>query len=143
MVVWCSALGLAATAARLVLTGRRDPDSDEVDVVSVLQAVELRSTSSAFMGGSTLAILASLVLDLRRAGLGPTGADLTTYTFFASTKLVVPPDWRVEVDARTWLGGLDISHEGPEDPDAPVLRLHLRTLTGAARVEARPRLQAV
>jgi hypothetical protein len=136
-------MGMAGLAARLLLTGRGGPDSDEVDLVTVFEGLHLRSHSSSFMGGSTLALFGGIVLDLRRAQLGPTGADLTVLTLFGGTGIVVPPDWRVEVDARTWLGGLDLSNDPPEDEGGPILRIRARTLFGGLQVESRPRLEAV
>jgi hypothetical protein len=136
-------LGLAGLAARLLLNSRGGPDSDEIDLVTVFEGLHLRSHSSAFMGGSMLALFGGIVLDLRRAQLGPTGADLTVFTLFGGTGIIVPPDWRVEVDARTWLGGLDLSNQQPDLGEAPMMRIRARTLFGGLQVESRPRLEAV
>lgn len=136
-------VGLAGLAARLLLTGRGGPESDEIDLVTVFEGLHLRSNSSAFMGGSTLALFGGIVLDLRRANLGPTGATLEVTTLFGGTSIITPPDWRVETEVRTWVGGADLSQHRPNDPDAPVLRIRARTLFGGFQVETRPRLQAV
>ncbi len=136
-------LGLAGLAARLLLSSRGGPESDEVDLVTVFEGLHLRSHSSAFMGGTTLALFGGIIFDLRRAQLGPTGADLRVTTVFGGTGIVVPPDWRVDVDARTWIGGLDLSHQQPDDPDAPAMRVRARTVFGGLQVESRPRLEAV
>lgn len=136
-------VGLGGLAARLILTSRGGPDSDEIDLVTVFEGLHLRSHTSSFMGGATLALFGGIVLDLRRAQLGPTGAELTIHTLFGVTGVIVPPDWRVEVDARTWLGGLDLSNEQPEADEAPTLHIRARTLFGGLQVESRPRLEAV
>ena len=136
-------VGLGGILARVLLTSRGGPDSDEIDLVTVFEGLHLRSHSDAFMGGATFALFGGIVLDLRRAQLGPTGADLTVHTIFGGTGIVVPPDWRVEVDARTWLGGLDLSNEQPDFDEAPLLRIQARTLFGGLQVESRPRLEAV
>lgn len=137
------AVAASGLAARLMLTSRGGPESDEVDLVSVFEGLHLRSHSTAFMGGSTLSLFGGIVFDLRRARLGPTGGHLHIITVFGATGLVVPPDWRVEVDARTWLGGLDLSNQQPDSPEAPVLRVTARTLFGGCQIESRPRLEAV
>ncbi|HEX2155020.1 MAG TPA: LiaF domain-containing protein [Acidimicrobiia bacterium] len=136
-------IALGGLAARLVLTSRGGPDSDEIDLVTVFEGLHLRSNSDSFMGGSVLALFGGVVLDMRRAKLGPTGASLVVTTVFGGTSIVVPPDWRVDVDARTWVGGLDLSNEQPDDPDAPRLTIRARTLFGGFQVESRPRLEAV
>lgn len=136
-------VGLGGLVARLLLTSRGGPDSDEVDLVTVFEGLHLRSNSSSFMGGSVLSLFGGVLLDLRRAKLGPTGASLEVTTIFGGTSIVVPPDWRVEVDARTWVGGLDLSNEQPDLPDAPKLTIRARTIFGGFQVESRPRLEAV
>ena len=135
--------GLSGLLARFLLTSRGGPDSDEIDLVTVFEGLHLRSHTSSFMGGSTLALFGGIVLDLRRARLGPTGAELAVITLFGGTGIIVPPDWRVETEARTWLGGLDVSNEQPQSPDAPVLTIRARTLFGGLQIESRPRLEAV
>lgn len=136
-------VGLAGLGARWLLSSRGGPDSDEIDLVGVFEGIHLRSSASAFMGGSVMALFGGIVLDLRRATLGPTGASLTVTTVFGGTSIVTPPDWRVEVDARTWIGGLDLSHDQPEDPELPTIHITARTFFGGFQVESRPRLEAV
>lgn len=136
-------LAAAGVTARLLLSSRGGPESDEIDLVTVFEGLHLRSHSDAFMGGRTLALFGGVVLDLRRAQLGPTGADLTCHTVFGATGIVVPPDWRIEVDARSWIGGLDLSHHRPDDPEAPLLHIRTRTVFGGFQVESRHRLEAV
>jgi hypothetical protein len=134
---------LVGLAARWLLTSRGGPESDEIDLVGIFEGLHLRSSSSAFMGGSAMALFGGIVLDLRRATLGPTGASLKVTTIFGGTSIITPPDWRVEVDARTWIGGLDLSHEQPTDQDLPTLHIEARTFFGGFQVESRPRLEAV
>ncbi len=135
--------GLAGLVARVLLSSRGDPESDEIDLVAVYEGLHVRSHSSSFLGGSTFALFGGIVLDLRRARLGPTGAQLAVITLFGATTLVAPPDWRVEIDARTWMGGLDMSHQQPEDSEAPLLRVRARTVFGGCQIQSRPRLEAV
>ena len=90
-----------------------------------------------------LALFGGIVLDLRRADLGPTGATLDVTTVFGGTSIITPPNWRIETDARTWVGGSDLSHDQPDGADAPLLRIRARTIFGGFQVETRPRLEAV
>lgn len=136
-------VGLAALAARMLLSSRGGPDSDEIDLVSIFEGIHLRSSSTAFMGGSVLTLLGGIVLDLRRATLGPTGATLEVTTIFGGISIITPPDWRIEVDAQTWIGGLDLSHDQPADPELPTIHIKVRTYLGGFQVESRSRLEAV
>lgn len=137
------AIGMAAFAARLLLVSRGEPDSDEVDLVTIFEGLHLRSHATAFMGGSTLSVFGGVVLDLRRAQLGPTGAELHATTVFGGTVIVVPPDWRIELESENYFGGLDRSDVTPDDPEAPVLVIRARTFFGGLEIESRPRLEAV
>jgi len=143
LVSFAALVGATGLAARLLLQSRGWPQSDEIDLVAVFEGIHLRSTSASFLGGTILTLIGGVVLDLRRAQLGPTGAELVVNTILGGTSVVVPPDWRVEVEDRTWMGGLDLSSAQPGDPDAPLLRIRVNTLLGGFQVESRPRLQAV
>ena len=143
LVSFAALVGATGLAARLLLQSRGGPQSDEIDLVAVFEGIHLRSTSASFLGGTILTLIGGVVLDLRRAQLGPTGAELVVNTILGGPSVVVPPDWRVEVEDRTWMGGLDLSSAQPGDPDAPLLRIRVNTLLGGFQVESRPRLQAV
>ena len=81
-------VGVVSGGVKLLLRGRGGPDSDEVDLVTVFEGVHLRSSASAFMGGSTFVLFGGVMLDLRRATLGPTGAVLYVTTIFGGTSIV-------------------------------------------------------
>lgn len=136
-------VGLVGLTARLLLTSRGSPESDEVDLVAIYEGLHLRSHSTAFLGGTTFALFGGIVFDLRRAKLGPTGGRLTAVTVFGGTTIIAPPDWRIEVEPQTWIGGLDESHHRPDDPDAPLLTVRVLTLFGGCQIQSRPRLEAV
>jgi hypothetical protein len=131
-----------AWLAKAVLQSRGDEESDEVDLVTILAGRSLLSRSQDFLGGNCLTVLGGLDLDLRTAGLGPTGADLDLVTIVGGARVLVPTGWRVSLEPRVIMGGAS-GPTGPVDADAPHLRVRALTVLGGIEIAARPRLEAV
>jgi hypothetical protein len=132
----------AGVVARLVLKSRGDEDSDEFDLVTIMGGRALRSRSESFLGGNCLTVFGGLDLDLRRANLGPTGADLDLVIVCGGNRLSVPEDWRVTVSSRSIAAGID-APVSPDDAEAPHLRIRALVVGGGLQVAAWPRLQVV
>jgi hypothetical protein len=116
---WAGTLGSAALMKR-VLTSRGDEDSDEVALVAIFDGIDLKSTSSAFRGGSMFSWFGGIAVDLREATLAP-DARLSVHTLWGGVAIRVPPDWKVESNAKAIGGGVAVSPPREESPDAPRL----------------------
>ena len=116
--------GLAAAGAfvKRAIPSRGDEESDELALVAVLNGIDMTSRAKAFRGGSMLAWLGGINVDLREAELAP-GARLTLHTLFGGIALKTPPGWRIESSAKVIAGGVDVRTPAQDDPDAPVLTL--------------------
>jgi hypothetical protein len=124
----------AAAAVKRVLPSRGDSESDEVALMAVFDGQELRSEARAFRGGSMLAWYGGIDADLRDAQLAPGGAHLSVGALFGGVSIRVPSGWRVEKTVRAVAGGVEVSGEDPEDPDAPTLVLDGYALCGGVAV---------
>jgi hypothetical protein len=124
----------AAAAVKRVLPSRGDSESDEVALMAVFDGRELRSEARAFRGGSMLAWYGGIDADLRDAQLAPGGAHLSVGALFGGVSIRVPSGWRVEKTIRAVAGGVEVSGEDPEDPDAPTLVLDGYALCGGVAV---------
>jgi hypothetical protein len=124
----------AAAAVKRVLPSRGDSESDEVALMAVFDGQELRSEARAFRGGSMLAWYGGIDADLRDAQLAPGGAHLSVGALFGGVSIRVPSGWRVEKTMRAVAGGVEVSGENPEDPDAPTLVLDGYALCGGVAV---------
>jgi hypothetical protein len=124
----------AAAAVKRVLPSRGDSESDEVALMAVFDGQELRSEARAFRGGSMLAWYGGIDADLRDAQLAPGGAHLSVGALFGGVSIRVPSGWRVEKTIRAVAGGVEVSGEDPEDPDAPTLVLDGYALCGGVAV---------
>jgi hypothetical protein len=131
-------LGMFASAAfaRRALPSQGDEESDEVALVAIQNGIGFGSRSKAFKGGSMLAWLGGINVDLRNAQLAP-GAKLTVYTLFGGVELKTPPEWRIESTAKVLNGGVSLPPPN-EDPDAPVLLLDGLAVFGGIAVGPKP-----
>ena len=127
----------AAAAVKRAVPSRGDAESDEVALVAVFDGVDLKSRAAAFHGGSMLAWYGGVDADLRGARLAP-GARLLVTALFGGVGIRVPPGWRVESNVRAIAGGVGVSGDDPEDPDAPLLVLDSYVLCGGVGVSRKP-----
>ncbi len=114
-----------------------DAESDEVNLVAILDGVELESRAQAFRGGSLLSWLGGIAVDLREAQLA-SDAHLDVRSFMGGIAIRVPPGWRIESGVKTWGGGVAIGVTEPESDDAPTLRLDGFTALGGVAVGVKP-----
>ncbi len=129
----------AAMAMKPRLPDRSQPEDDELDMVAILDARRLRSSSAAFRGGRLICWQGSADLDLRRAQLDPAGGRLRVWTILGATEIHVPEDWRVDSQGTAVLGAASSRAMRPEpDYDGPVLSIEHRTLFGALGLVAEP-----
>jgi hypothetical protein len=118
--------GLAALGQ--VLARRKtvgDETSDEFAIAAYVGGVERTCRAEALRRGSVSVVLGGVDLDLREATLDAAGADLVLSASWGGVSVTVPREWRVLVEDRATLGGVD-ARVTPLDElteDAPVLRV--------------------
>jgi hypothetical protein len=130
---------IASAVAAALLKGRleshAEPDDDEIDFVAIYEGRDLRSTASAFRGGSVLTLYGGGTVDLRGATLDPAGATLELRAVFGGIRLVVPETWRVDLATIGIIGGVgDGRDQDRVALDAPTLRLTGYACFGGAGV---------
>jgi hypothetical protein len=130
---WAGMLTSAFLLQRL-FPSRGDAESDEVALVAILNGIDLRSRATAFRGGSMLAWLGGIAVDLREATPTPE-MHLTTTALLGGIAVRLPPGWRVETSILTLGGGVDVDAPEPEDPAAPRLVLDGFALLGGIAVK--------
>ena len=130
--------GLTWVAGQLV--ARRmsygDEASDEFQLAVIMGGEEFHSSAPQLRAATVYAIWAGVSLDLRRASLGPDGADLMLQTTLADVEVIVPASWRVEVDQVVSGGAfeLDLPEMDGLPDDAPTLRIRSVTRIGGGLV---------
>lgn len=137
-----AALGTAA-AAKFLLQSNAGPETEEIDMVSIFGGTELVSTAQPFYGGRVLNMFAGTVIDLRRATLAPTGAQLDLNVVFGGVSLVVPEGWRVRFDVKTVMGGVSDNTRTTADPDVPTVTVTGFAVFGGIDARTKPSVEAV
>jgi len=108
-----------------------DEESDEVDLVTIFDGVELKSRAAAFRGGSWITMFGGGELDLREATLDPSGATLRVNAIMGGGDVQVPDGWNVELASKAIMGGVGAHRpSATEDPYAPTLRIEARAIMG-------------
>lgn len=128
--------GFASAAAMLRgwLPSRGDATSDDLALVTIFDGLELSNRSSSFRGGSLLAWFGGVALDLREATLAP-DATLEIRAMFGGVMVRVPPEWRIDAEAKAVFGGIDVPGAPPDDFEAPVLAVRATSFMGGVAVK--------
>ena len=87
-----------------------------VSINNILAGSDRRVTSNEFKGGDISNILGGTKLDLLEAKLAPGDWLLTVSTVLGGVEILVPRDWRIEVNPTNMLGGVD--DHTRQNPDA-------------------------
>ena len=111
-----------------VLARRRtvgDETSDEFAIAVHVGGVQRVCKATSLRRGSVSVVLGGVELDLREATLAPGGADLDLSATLGGVNVTVPTDWRVMVEDRATLGGVEalVTDPGELPDDAPLLRV--------------------
>ena len=108
-----------------------DEDSDELDLVTIFDGVELTSRATSFRGGSWITMFGGGELDLRGATLDPSGATLRVRAIMGGGDVQVPDGWNVELHSKAIMGGAGMHRPtATDDPYAPTLRIEALAVMG-------------
>lgn len=137
-----TALSLAG-AAKFLLQSRAEPDTEEIDLISIFQSATLLSTASPFLGGRLLNLFAATQIDLRRVQPGPTGVQLDLAVACGGVNLVIPEGWRVSASVNTFAGGVNDASRTDSNPDPVTLYLTGFVVFGGVNVVAKQVVEVV
>ncbi len=131
----------ALWAAGQVLARRRtvgDATSDEFELAVYFGGAERASTAGSLRRGVVRVCCGGVDLDLRGAVLDPGGATLELSPLCGGVNVRVPRTWRVIVDDRSTLGGVDarVTPHAELPDDAPVLRVAASARLGGVALKA-------
>ncbi len=133
------AVMIVALALKARMRSWGDEDSDSVELVCIMDGLEFSSHAKEFSGGSVFTMMGGSEIDLRKVNLADHGAFLQVRTIMGSTEIVVPEGWRVLLDGTALAGVNEKSLNDPDlPPDAPTLELDARTYLGALEISHAP-----
>lgn len=128
------ALGQALARRRAV----GDESSDEFELASYLGGASWTSTATSLRRGVVRVCCGGVDLDLRPAALDPSGATLELSVTWGGVNVTVPGAWRVLVENRSTLGGVDVRVTPPDQlpDDAPLLHVSASARLGGVAIRA-------
>ncbi len=128
------ALGQALARRRTV----GDETADEFAIAAYVGGVQRACRAQSLRHGTVSVVCGGVDLDLREAVLDPAGAALVLSATCGGVNLTVPTDWRVLVENRATLGGVDARVTPPEElpDDAPTLHVEATARFGGVAVRA-------
>ena len=131
-----------AVAAKFLLESNAEPETEEIDLVSIFDGRQLRSTADPFYGGKLTVMFGGVELDLGGAQPSPTGIDLDLAILFGGVSVIVPVGWRVrnEGNLSIFAGGFTDSTRTTAAEDVPVI--NVRGLMAFGGLEVRTRTDA-
>ncbi|HYQ05180.1 MAG TPA: DUF1707 domain-containing protein [Polyangiaceae bacterium] len=111
------------------------PSAPAPRAVAILGSVERRGQLAARASGA-LAVLGSVVIDLRDVSMPPGVSTLEISAVLGSVEIIVPPNLAVESAGASILGSFEGIQRVPRDPDPdlPVLRVQGRAVLGSIEI---------
>ncbi|HYQ45968.1 MAG TPA: DUF1707 domain-containing protein [Polyangiaceae bacterium] len=111
------------------------PSSPAPRALAVLGSVERRGQLAARASGA-VAVLGSVVIDLRDVSMPPGVSTLQVSAVLGSVEIIVPPNLAVESAGASILGSFEGIQRVPRelDPDLPVLRVQGRAVLGSIEI---------
>jgi hypothetical protein len=109
-------------------------------VVAILGGATRKGRWTPARTNYALAVMGGAELDFREAVLAPGVTDVQVFAMWGGIDIIVPPGMRVESHGLALMGGFDHVEdvrEGPDDPDAPLLRITGVALMGGVEVTFR------
>lgn len=109
-------------------------------VVAVMGGASRKGKWAPARRNYALAVMGGTELDFREAVLGPGVTDVQVFAMWGGVEIIVPPGLRVESHGLALLGGfehVEDVRDGPDDPDAPLLRITGAALMGGVDITFR------
>jgi hypothetical protein len=135
------AVVVAMSVAGVLVVRRQVPafgseDDAEFSVVAAMDGAVFDARSRELVEARATALMGGIELNLVDADLSP-GAFLTLRAIMGGIDVVVPSHWRVEVMARTVMGGIgNLTAPDAVEDDAPVLMIDALAVMGGIEIHA-------
>ena len=120
--------GIAVGVSRLF---ERDSTASVNDfkVLAVMDGRELDSEADSLRTGSATSFMGGIDIDLTKAKLDPGGAHVALKAIMGGIRLIVPDEWRVDVDLDVKGGDATIHTSDPADAPEGAPRLFVEAYT--------------
>ena len=132
-----------ALAAKFLLESNAEPDTEEIDLVSIFEGKHLVSVADPFYGGKIMVMFGGALIDLRKATPAPTGIHLDLAVLMGGVSLVVPGGWRVRYEGKSTMGGFSDATRTTAEDDVPTVTITGFLVMGGLQATTKSPVQAV
>lgn len=122
-----------ALVAKFLLQSNADPDTQDLDLVSIFEGHQLASHADPLYGGRIMTMFGGVMLDMREATPAPTGVYIDVFVVMGGVSLVVPEGWRVVYTGNTIVGGYSDETRTTAETDVPTVNVSGTILMGGLR----------
>ena len=130
-----------AVGAKFLLESHAEPDTEDIDLVSIFDGQHLVSTAAPFHGGNIISMFGGTLLDLTSAQPAPTGIFIDLSVVMGGVSIVVPEGWRVYNESSLMAGGFSDVTKTDSSNDAPAVTLTGFVLMGGVQVSNKSPIQ--
>ena len=115
---------------------RGDERSNEFQLASFFGGRKFESHATDLKSGVVVTSMGGIDLDLRDATLDEDGAELDLKATMGGIRVIVPAEWRVDIESESMAGGYDARVTPAEDlpVGSPRLQIHAVTRMGGIQV---------
>ncbi len=113
------------------------PDDSHVSLLALMGSAERRVHSQAFRGAEATAMMGGVELDLRYARGAADKVYVDVFTWWGGIEIIVPRDWKVDVEASPIMGGVVDTSLPPLGPAVTTLVVRGIVIMGGVEVKNR------
>jgi len=87
--------------------GHTDYQDDYINDISIFGGGHKSVQSENFKGGNLTSVFGGSEISMKNANISSDGCVLDVFTVFGGTTLIIPNDWKLQIDAVSILGGFN------------------------------------
>lgn len=132
LLVWLTLIEMVAFVVGQILARRMtqgDERSNVFQLASFFGGKKFESHADDLKSGVVITSMGGIDLDLRDAHLDEDGAELDLKATMGGIRVIVPAEWRVDIDGESMAGGFDARVTPPEDLPVGSPRLHIHAVS--------------
>ena len=115
--------------------GSTGKPADLLDHFVMFSGLDIRPRIEKFRGGSVTAVFGGSNIDLRDSSLAPEGARLELTAAFGGIDLIIPRDWRLDLDGIPLFGGWSNETAPASSVEGPVLTVRCLAMFGGIDIK--------
>ncbi len=113
----------------------REKSQGTINPFVIFYGLEVRPPIANFRGGSATAIFGGANIDLRESVLAKEGAFLELTAAFGGINVIVPKEWRVDIDGLPFFGGWSNKTYPSLTSESPVLTVRCLAMFGGIDIK--------